>query len=124
MTCRKMLACNALKPLDAPCPHRVISGLPLCAYYTHTMRMKKPVNLSLDPRLVERARLAASTDGVSLSAWVSRLISGAIRYHDSVTDAAPPAISHPREKPPAVSRSAPCPCGSGLKYKRCCGMNA
>jgi hypothetical protein len=20
-----------------------------------------------------------------------------------------------------VSRSAPCPCGSGLKYKRCCG---
>lgn len=24
----------------------------------------------------------------------------------------------------AVSRSAPCPCGSSLKYKRCCGLNA
>ncbi len=23
-----------------------------------------------------------------------------------------------------VSKNAPCPCGSGLKYKRCCGKNA
>jgi uncharacterized protein YecA (UPF0149 family) len=22
---------------------------------------------------------------------------------------------------PAIPRSAPCPCGSGAKYKRCCG---
>lgn len=22
-----------------------------------------------------------------------------------------------------VGRNAPCPCGSGLKYKRCCGKN-
>ena len=30
------------------------------------------------------------------------------------------------EAPQAVSipRSAPCPCGSGAKYKRCCGTNA
>jgi preprotein translocase subunit SecA len=26
-----------------------------------------------------------------------------------------------REKQPEVSRNAPCPCGSGLKYKHCCG---
>lgn len=25
---------------------------------------------------------------------------------------------------PPISRSAPCPCGSGQKYKRCCGRNA
>lgn len=25
---------------------------------------------------------------------------------------------------PELARSAPCPCGSGLKYKRCCGKNA
>lgn len=25
---------------------------------------------------------------------------------------------------PAIPRGAPCPCGSGLKYKRCCGHNA
>jgi uncharacterized protein YecA (UPF0149 family) len=23
-----------------------------------------------------------------------------------------------------IPRSAPCPCGSGAKYKRCCGTNA
>ena len=27
---------------------------------------------------------------------------------------------HPAE----VGRNSPCPCGSGLKYKRCCGVNA
>jgi hypothetical protein len=26
--------------------------------------------------------------------------------------------------PPATPRNAPCPCGSGVKYKRCCGKNA
>jgi uncharacterized protein YecA (UPF0149 family) len=30
-----------------------------------------------------------------------------------------------RNEPPAttgpIARSAPCPCGSGIKYKRCCG---
>ena len=25
---------------------------------------------------------------------------------------------------PEVGRNSPCPCGSGLKYKRCCGVNA
>ncbi len=26
-------------------------------------------------------------------------------------------------EPPAVGRNAPCPCGSGIKYKKCC-LNA
>jgi uncharacterized protein YecA (UPF0149 family) len=26
--------------------------------------------------------------------------------------------------PPATPRNALCPCGSGAKYKRCCGKNA
>ena len=25
------------------------------------------------------------------------------------------------EAPPKVGRNDPCPCGSGLKYKKCCG---
>ncbi|WP_321472627.1 SEC-C domain-containing protein [uncultured Paludibaculum sp.] len=29
-----------------------------------------------------------------------------------------------RPQPTAIPRSAPCPCGSGEKYKRCCGRNA
>ena len=27
-------------------------------------------------------------------------------------------------KGPKISRNDPCPCGSGLKYKKCCGKNA
>ncbi|MBO6114585.1 MAG: SEC-C domain-containing protein [Lachnospiraceae bacterium] len=27
-------------------------------------------------------------------------------------------------KPPKVGRNDPCPCGSGKKYKKCCGANA
>jgi preprotein translocase subunit SecA len=29
-----------------------------------------------------------------------------------------------RKKEPKVGRNAPCPCGSGKKYKRCCGAGA
>ena len=28
------------------------------------------------------------------------------------------------ERPKFTPRNAPCPCGSGTKYKRCCGKNA
>ena len=28
---------------------------------------------------------------------------------------------HPRRDEPRIGRNAPCPCGSGKKYKRCCG---
>jgi uncharacterized protein YecA (UPF0149 family) len=29
-----------------------------------------------------------------------------------------------RTSQPTVARNAPCPCGSGEKYKRCCGKGA
>ena len=32
--------------------------------------------------------------------------------------------SHTVIKPPKVGRNDPCPCGSGKKYKKCCGKNA
>jgi uncharacterized protein YecA (UPF0149 family) len=43
-----------------------------------------------------------------------------------------PAAAEPEETPQAspklvlsdTARNAPCPCGSGNKYKRCCGTNA
>jgi uncharacterized protein len=31
--------------------------------------------------------------------------------------------SSPIRNPPKVGRNEPCPCGSGRKYKRCCGSN-
>ena len=30
----------------------------------------------------------------------------------------------PREVEKKVGRNDPCPCGSGKKYKKCCGQNA
>ncbi|MBI5083446.1 MAG: SEC-C domain-containing protein [Acidobacteria bacterium] len=42
-------------------------------------------------------------------------------------DSAPPDPGPAAEQPAGtnpISRSAPCPCGSGLKFKRCCGQNA
>ena len=38
-----------------------------------------------------------------------------------------PATKRTQSEPPAptqIARSQPCPCGSGAKYKRCCGRNA
>jgi len=32
-----------------------------------------------------------------------------------------PALPKPNIAPPKVGRNEPCPCGSGKKYKKCCG---
>lgn len=45
---------------------------------------------------------------------------------ESVSEAPPSTKrtqSGPPETPP-IARNQPCPCGSGAKYKRCCGRNA
>jgi hypothetical protein len=34
-----------------------------------------------------------------------------------------PIINTPVIREPKIGRNAPCPCGSGQKYKRCCGRN-
>ena len=43
------------------------------------------------------------------------------------TDAVAKAQAQARAKPvrtgPKVGRNDPCPCGSGKKYKQCCGKN-
>jgi hypothetical protein len=43
---------------------------------------------------------------------------------NSAPPAAPAAPAPQNEPNPQVPRSAPCPCGSGQKYKRCCGKDA
>jgi preprotein translocase subunit SecA len=37
---------------------------------------------------------------------------------------APPVQQTIRNEGPQVGRNDPCPCGSGLKYKRCHGLNS
>ncbi len=43
-----------------------------------------------------------------------------IMYPDSPQHSAPPAPIRREEK---IGRNDPCPCGSGKKYKKCCGLN-
>jgi len=44
-------------------------------------------------------------------------VRGGIGSHHFVNAASPPTVL-----PPEVGRNSQCPCGSGKKYKRCCGM--
>ena len=37
-------------------------------------------------------------------------------------EAEPPGLSLPHLSPPQIGRNDPCPCGSGKKHKKCCGM--
>ncbi len=47
---------------------------------------------------------------------------GAYRYFRAHRQVSPDAYtSEPRRTAPKVGRNNPCPCGSGKKYKRCCG---
>ena len=39
-------------------------------------------------------------------------------------DAEAPEIEPTRRKQPKIGRNDPCPCGSGKKYKKCCGKAA
>lgn len=48
--------------------------------------------------------------------YTSRIIRALLRSRALMGDAETPS--------PAVSRNAPCPCGSGKKYKRCCGARS
>jgi preprotein translocase subunit SecA len=53
------------------------------------------------------------------------LAPSAVRGGEAVMQAAIKAASTPvKREMPKVGRNDPCPCGSGKKYKKCCGANA
>jgi hypothetical protein len=63
--------------------------------------------------------VVAAADGSRLSSEVEPLASELV--------ASPSKEKYPRrtgDPYPGTPRSAPCPCGSGKKYKRCCGKGA
>ena len=88
------------------------------------MKMRKiPVNLSLKPALVEQAKRMAEDKGLSLSAWVSLLISSALNEQQFPDEKFESGETNSIERMfyPTVGRNDPCPCGSGKKYKKCHG---
>ena len=63
-----------------------------------------------------RERKPPIDDVVEATAWWALLEDG--RFEDAPSSAVPPM---PYRAPPKIGRNEPCPCGSGKKYKKCCG---
>ena len=62
--------------------------------------------------------LAAAPD--KIADWVVILNEWRLVNTQPVQDTDPRVVTVPRKK---VGRNEPCPCGSGKKYKKCCGLN-
>ena len=43
--------------------------------------------------------------------------------HASAKDQQAPVVTTVKRDKPKIGRNDPCPCGSGKKYKKCCGRN-
>jgi uncharacterized protein len=62
--------------------------------------------------------LAAAPD--EIADWVVALSAWRIANCQPVQEFDPRIVTSARKK---VGRNEPCPCGSGKKHKRCCGLN-
>ena len=84
--------------------------------------------LALDLR---RKLLIHKLDGTDTLAAMIRATNPQVLAPDAPTPApaesvpeAAPTTKRTQSEPTQIARSQPCPCGSGVKYKRCCGRNA
>jgi len=76
---------------------------------------KKIFPLRLGDELRAKAETKASALGVSLNAFV------AVALHAYLAgELRPSRSSKPGERAVKLGRNDPCPCGSGVKFKRCC----
>lgn len=83
--------------------------------------------LRLPPGLAEQAEALAGMQGLSLNAFIVQAVRNWADYQarklgqSAVSSGRPAAALAPAAPVPKVGPNAPCPCGSGLKYKRCHG---
>ena len=73
----------------------------------------------LAPILVERVKIILQDER-----YVERLKRHYAMFKATVDGAPQPATRQTGSAPPKIGRNAPCPCGSGKKYKNCCGGRA
>jgi uncharacterized protein len=77
-------------------------------------------------QLAESLRAEMRSDLPSLAADVCRLFPEALAEYSSLGRAIEEALSTtepvPPRRKPRIGRNDPCPCGSGKKYKKCCGV--
>jgi uncharacterized protein YecA (UPF0149 family) len=86
-------------------------------------------SLRLDPRLRRFLDVIADQRQLSFNSLVAMTLAEywhfdprrAARTREENGDEPSARVVAPAEEAARPSRNAPCPCGSGLKYKRCCG---
>ena len=95
------------------------------------------LNLRLPPDLKAQAETVASFHGLSLNALCVMALRSYVPYlarkSEGLAGFQAPALPAPSAplrvvrqrvaRGPVVALNAPCPCGSGLKFKRCCGRS-
>lgn len=114
----------------------------LLATWAKETRPRK-LDLSRDPTKwlglqIERTEAGQETDAEGQVAFVARFLAqgveqalheasrfhredGAWVYVDGTSDVRRVSGTTVRNAAPAIGRNDPCPCGSGLKWKKCCG---
>ena len=73
------------------------------------------------PALRQRAPLTLNDPGAATSGFSSSPAASARRPQPARRGGDDAAIRTIRRESPKVGRNDPCPCGSGKKYKKCCG---
>ncbi|SPD76293.1 conserved hypothetical protein [uncultured Desulfobacterium sp.] len=76
--------------------------------------------------LHSRARLYCKKTGLTLNAFVIAAMADYLGFREVVevkekVESHKSLSSPPSRSKTSVGRNSPCPCGSGLKYKKCCG---
>ncbi len=80
------------------------------------------VRVQLVSREEEEARLAAEREAIE-SEFRHREETAALSYSGGGDTTGEPAKKKPAKAAPRIGRNDPCPCGSGKKYKKCCGRD-
>ena len=91
---------------DAAPPEIVDLLTPILAFTSDTGWLAHDI---ADPKEVDRVRDAIAPNVRAIHAYWLRLRGGDV-----------PSVAPFRRDTPRVGRNAPCPCGSGRKYKNCC----
>lgn len=83
--------------------------------------MRAAANQQATPATPESAAALPKSDHSASNLAAALKKQQAANYRETVASAAPMPTSAPSQKTPKVGRNDPCPCGSGKKYKKCCG---
>ena len=84
-----------------------------------TMEEDTEVRLAIDPEKLYYNMVAAKADWLyGLEQWSDLLTSERRKELYKEQRSSTTVV-----KPPKIGRNDPCPCGSGKKYKKCCGRN-